>query len=176
MSSQTRIEYGTQPGGRTRSAERQLLERFYAAVQRHDHEAIAACYTEDASFQDIAFSLSGRGEIHAMWRMIAASDLRMTYVVEDAGTQEGHARWTADYTFRAAPDAPGRPVHNELRSSFTFRDGRIARQVDACSALRWGMQALGSVRGVLSTLLPVLRRRAARRKLDAFKAGELQPR
>ncbi|MCW8087923.1 nuclear transport factor 2 family protein [Sabulicella glaciei] len=175
MSSHTKSEDGTQRDGETRSAERQLLERFFAAVQRRDHEAIAACYTEDATFEDIAFSLSGRSEIHAMWRMIAASDLRMTYVVEDASRQEGHARWTADYTFRSAPDAPGRPVHNELRSSFAFRDGRIARQVDECNALRWGVQALGPVPGVLSTLLPVLRRRAARRKLDAFKAGERPP-
>ncbi|WP_207537817.1 nuclear transport factor 2 family protein [Sabulicella rubraurantiaca] len=176
MNSQAAVESGTDPGGNAASTERQLLERFFAAVQRRDHETIASCYTEDATFEDIAFSLSGRSEIHAMWRMIAASDLRVTFVVEDASTQEGHARWTADYTFRAKPDAPGRPVHNELRSSFAFRDGRIARQVDESNALRWGMQALGPVRGVISTLLPFLRRRAARRKLDDFKARERQPR
>ncbi len=149
-------------------ANARLLERFFAAVQRRDHEAIAACYHEDATFEDIAFVLNGRRSIHAMWHMIAGSDMRVAYTVEGAAEREGNARWTAEYTFRDSPDALGRPVRNEICSTFSFRNGLIARQVDRCDALRWGVQALGPVRGVLSWLLPAIRRRTARGKLDAF--------
>lgn len=148
-----------------------LLESFFAAIQAREHAAIAACYCEDATFQDIAFRLEGRRSIHTMWRMIAASDMRVDYTVVSATERQGEACWTADYTFRDSPGAEGRPVHNKIRSTFTFRDGLIARQVDHCDPLRWGFQALGPFRGVISWIFPWVRRRAARRKLKAFAAA-----
>ena len=44
-----------------------LVEQFFDALQAKDRVAIAACYAEDAKFRDIAFELSGKKEIHAMW-------------------------------------------------------------------------------------------------------------
>lgn len=59
-------------------------------------------------------------------------------------------------------------MHNELRSTFVFEDGLIIRQRDKCNPWRWGMQALGPVRGALSALFPAKRRSQAMRKLQAF--------
>ncbi len=117
------------------SDEARLLERFFAAVQRRDHQAVAACYDEGATFEDIAFALSGRRRIHAMWHMIARSDMRLTYAIEHAGAGEGVARWTAEYTFRDRDGSPGRHVRNEVRSTFTIADVQILRQVDRCDAV-----------------------------------------
>lgn len=147
------------------------MHRFFAAVTELNHEEIAACYDEEAIFEDIAFSLVGRDRIHDMWRMIATSDLRVIYSIERAGAGEGKARWTAKYTYRDKPEDPGRPVQNHVQSTFSIRGGRIVRQTDECNALRWGVQALGLFRGVLSWLLPGIRRRAAIRKLNHFTAS-----
>ena len=64
-------------------------------------------------------------------------------------------------------------ARNELRRQsqlplFQFRDGLIIRHHDKCNALRWGIQALGPVKGVLSWLVPASRRAKAKEKLDAF--------
>ncbi|MGK7864973.1 nuclear transport factor 2 family protein [Falsiroseomonas sp. E2-1-a4] len=142
------------------------MERFFAAIQTRDHAAIAACYCEDATFEDIAFRLEGRRSIHTMWRMIAGSDMRVDYNIVSAAERQGEARWTADYTFRKNPDAKGRPIQNKVRSTFTFRDGLIARQVDHCDALRWALQAMGPLLGVLSWMFPSVRRRVARQRLE----------
>ncbi len=141
-----------------------LLERLFEGLRARDHAAMAACYQPDATFEDIAFRLNGRKAIHAMWHMIADSDLRATYAIERAEESGGLAHWTAEYTFRDT----GRPVRNEIVSRFTFRDGLIATQVDESDALRWGMQALGPVGGLATWIAPPLRRRKAQAKLDAF--------
>lgn len=38
-------------------------------------EEPAACYHPDATFEDIAFPLRGKKQIHGMWHMIAETDL-----------------------------------------------------------------------------------------------------
>ncbi len=134
----------------TMHANMRLLDRFYRGVQDHDHQSVAACYHPNATFKDIAFDLSGKKMIYAMWHMIAGTDLRIKYNVEQANETTGSARWHADYTFRDT----GRKVHNKLSSTFQFRDGLILGQVDDCNALRWGIQALGPARGFGSCLIP----------------------
>ena len=141
-----------------------LLETFYRSLQGDDHRAVAACYHPAAAFEDIAFDLRDKKMIHAMWHMITEADLRLTYTIESADDRHGTACWTAKYTFKDT----GRKVHNELRSTFVFEDGLIIRQRDECNPWRWGMQALGPVRGALSALFPSKRREQAMRKLQAF--------
>lgn len=113
----------------------ETLRTLFDAFAARDGDAMAACYAPDATFEDPVFRLSG-GDVGDMWRMLTESgrDLRVTYrIVDDA-----HVEWAADYSFQ------GRPVHNEIRSSFTFApDGRIASQVDTFSFPRWAGQALG---------------------------------
>jgi ketosteroid isomerase-like protein len=141
-----------------------LLERFYTSLQADNHQAIADCYDPNAVFEDIAFDLTGKKMIHAMWHMITETNLQLTYTIESADDHQGSACWVADYTFRDN----GRKVHNDLKSSFTFKDGLIIKQRDDCDAWRWGMQALGPVQGPLSWLFPAKRRKKAMDKLQAF--------
>lgn len=147
-----------------------LIERFYAAFDRHDGETMAACYTPDARFSDPVFpDLRGR-EPGAMWRMLTArsEDLRVELAEHEADDTQGSAHWIARYTYE------GRPVVNDIRATFRFRDGRIAEHHDVFSFPRWARQALGPA-GVLLGWTPLLRgavRKKARAGLDAFLAGD----
>jgi hypothetical protein len=147
-----------------------LLEKFFKSIQRKDHRAVADCYHPEATFEDIAFELSGQKRIHAMWHMIAESDMRLSFTIENVGERDGSAFWIADYTFKDTD----RKVHNEVKSNFIFGDGLIIKQTDTSDARKWGLQALGPVSGLLSWLLPAIRRRKAKQKLDSFVATHPQ--
>ena len=148
----------------------QTIERFYAAFAECDGEAMEACYTPDVRFSDPAFGeLHGR-EAGGMWRMLTsqATDLRVELVEHAAEGDGGFARWKAWYTFSQT----GRPVVNDVRATFRFRDGLIAEHDDAFSFHRWSSQALGAP-GKLLGWTPVLRgavRKKARGNLERFLA------
>jgi ketosteroid isomerase-like protein len=151
--------------------DQQLIERFYAAFDRHDGDAMAAMYAPDARFDDPVFVGLRGAEPGAMWRMLTAraDDLRVDLHEHDAGEQTGSAHWTADYTF-----ATGRKVHNDVRASFRFRDGLIVEHRDEFSFPRWARQALGPT-GLLLGWTPIVKgatRRRARAQLDEFLAND----
>ena len=100
-----------------------VIRSFYAAFQRRDHAAMAACYAPDATFSDPVFRDLQGPRVAAMWRMLCerATDLRIEASDIEAEGDRGSARWEAWYTFSAT----GRPVHNIIRASFEFRDGLI---------------------------------------------------
>ncbi|WP_354700692.1 hypothetical protein DSM112329_00977 [Paraconexibacter sp. AEG42_29] len=151
------------------------IDRLYAAMNAGDGDAMAACYTPDATFEDPAFGHLEDGRGQAMWRMLcsrsADSDLKVTVVdrqAEPGGT--GTAHWLADYTFTET----GRRVHNDVRASFVFSGGLIAAHRDRFDLRAWGGQALGTVPGLLG-YTPVLRLMIHRRTakgLDAFIVGQ----
>lgn len=141
-----------------------VLEKLYTSLDAGDHQAMAACYHPDAVFRDIAFTLRGRKQIHAMWHMIAESDLRATFTVRRVDGRVATVDLVDDYTFRAT----GRRVRNVIRSDFHFVDGLIIEHLDSCSALRWGVQALGPVKGVMSWIVPGARRKMAMATLEKF--------
>jgi ketosteroid isomerase-like protein len=143
-----------------------LLEKLYRCLDGKDHDGMAACYHPDAIFEDIAFRLRGKKQIHAMWHMIAESDLRATFTVSGADDQFGTADLVDDYTFRDT----GRHVHTVIRSEFRFRDGLVVEHKDFCHALSWGVQALGPVKGVISWLIPATLKARAKAKIDSFVA------
>lgn len=148
----------------------ELIQRFYDAFTRLDGDAMAACYTPDASFSDPVFADLRGAEPGAMWRMLTgrARDLRITLAEHEAGEEHGSAHWLADYTFRT-----GRKVHNDVRASFRFRDGLIAEHRDAFSFYSWARQALGPP-GLALGWTPIIRskvQREARAGLDEFIAG-----
>jgi ketosteroid isomerase-like protein len=145
-----------------------LIERFYAAFDACDGDAMAACYAPDARFSDPVFQDLRGEEVGAMWRMLTsrASDLRIELEEHEAADEEGSAHWIAHYTFTAT----GRPVVNDVRARFRFADGRIADHVDEFSFHRWSRQALGPA-GLLLGWTPLLRgkvRSNARAQLDSF--------
>ncbi|MBA2793949.1 MAG: nuclear transport factor 2 family protein [Thermoleophilaceae bacterium] len=150
----------------------ELIERFYAAFARRDGQAMTDCYALGATFADPVFTDLVNAEPGAMWRMLTsrADDLEIQLVEHDAGEETGTARWLADYTFSQT----GRKVHNDVRASFRFRDGKILEHRDAFSFHRWARQALGPA-GLALGWTPVLRaatRRKARAGLDEFIANE----
>ncbi|RYF76464.1 MAG: nuclear transport factor 2 family protein [Comamonadaceae bacterium] len=155
------------------------IERFYAAFARLDADTMAACYADDARFDDEAFSLSGRREVGGMWRMLCEAtrakgadvwQLRWRDVEADA--QAGTAHWDARYRFSST----GRMVHNAIDSSFTFdAGGLIATQRDRFDFWRWSRQALGAP-GLLLGWTPFLRAKVRKTAaLNLAKFLERQP-
>ena len=147
-----------------------LLDRFYDAFDRRDGATMAACYAPDARFSDPVFPGLRGSEPGAMWRMLTArsSDLAVELVDREATTDRGSARWIARYTFAQT----GRPVVNDVRSTFRFAGGLIEQQQDEFDFPAWSRQALG-VTGLLLGRTPMLRnrvRRTARARLDRYLA------
>jgi ketosteroid isomerase-like protein len=145
-----------------------VVQRFYAAFDRRDGEAMAACYAPDAHFQDPVFGDLTGLEAGAMWRMLTrtARDLRVELPEHDGRS----AHWIARYTFSAT----GRPVVNDVRAQFQIVDGLIADHVDRFSFWKWSRQALGT-KGLLLGWTPFLRSKVggtARAGLDKFIAKE----
>lgn len=146
----------------------ELIRGFYAAFQRRDHAAMAACYAPDATFSDPVFRDLQGPRVGAMWRMLCerATDLRIEASGISAEADRGSARWEAWYTFSAS----GRPVHNIIQASFQFREGLILHHTDAFDLSAWARQALG-LKGLLLGWTPFVQnaiRAQAARGLDAF--------
>jgi ketosteroid isomerase-like protein len=153
-------------------ANRETIERFYAAFGECNGAAMTACYAPDAHFRDPAFGDLQGADIGAMWRMLTgrATDLKIELYAHDADDASGSAHWIARYTF-----STGRPVVNDIRASFRFDDnGLIADHVDDFDFRNWAKQALGPS-GHLVALLPPLHSKARAKALDqlaTFKRDE----
>jgi len=147
-------------------ANRETIERLYAAFGECNGAAMTACYAPDAHFRDPAFGDLHGEEVGAMWRMLTgrATDLRIELHEHDAGEETGSAHWIARYTF-----STGRPVVNDIQASFRFADGLIADHVDEFDFRNWAKQALGPS-GHLVALLPPLRKKARAKALEQLAA------
>ena len=148
-------------------ANRETIERLYAAFGQGNGTAMTACYAPGAHFRDPAFGDLEGEEVGAMWRMLTgrAKDLEIELREHDATDDAGSAHWIARYTF-----STGRPVLNDIRASFRFDDqARIADHVDDFDFRNWAKQALGPS-GHLVALLPPLRAKARAKALDQLAA------
>ena len=145
-----------------------LIRELYEAMDRHDGDAMAKLYASDGRFRDPAFGELTGAEAGDMWRMLTgrSEDLRVELAEHEADGDTGTARWIATYTFRT-----GRPVTNDIRAEFRFRDGKITEHRDSFSFWRWSRQALGPV-GLALGWTPLLRaavRKRARADLADFR-------
>jgi uncharacterized protein len=142
------------------------IKRLYDALDRRDGDGAAACYADDAVFEDPAFGRLEDGAVKDMWRMLCerSDDLRVDLVEHGADS----ARWKATYTFGTT----GRKVVNDIRSRFVFEGELIREQVDTFSLRRWGAQALGPKGTVLGAvgLLGGAVRKQARGQLDRYRS------
>jgi ketosteroid isomerase-like protein len=148
-----------------------VVQRFYAAFDRKDGDAMAACYHPEIRFSDPVFGELRGAEAGDMWRMLTgrAADLRVELATHEAGDEQGSANWIATYTFAQT----GRKVINDIQASFRFRDGLIAEHDDRFSFWTWSRQALGAP-GLIAGWTPLLRGKVsaqAREGLEQFRAG-----
>jgi ketosteroid isomerase-like protein len=155
----------------TAAANRELIARLYDGLNRHDGEAMAACYSPDAAFTDPVFTDLGPGEVRDMWRMLCSrtEDLKVDASEIEATETEGSAHWIATYTF-----STGRFVRNDISARFRFENGLIAQHDDTFSLSKWAGQALGPAGKLFGWSPPMqgaIRRQAASGLRD-FQAGE----
>jgi ketosteroid isomerase-like protein len=146
---------------------RDVIERFYAAFAKLDGATMAACYAEDAQFDDEVFSLRGRNQVGGMWTMLCDTTKAKApeaWRLEVSQVTERSAHWEAHYLFSAT----GRKVHNIIDAEFEFdHAGLIRRHRDRFDFWRWSRQALG-LPGVLLGWSPLIRN-----KVRATAAGNL---
>ena len=83
------------------------IEQLYACFASLDARGMAACYADDAFFDDEAFSLRGRHAIGGMWSMLT-----------DAIRKQGRKDWKT-YLERAGIPATG----VSIRWHLSFRYG-----------------------------------------------------
>jgi ketosteroid isomerase-like protein len=144
------------------SANQDLITRFYAALDAHDGETMAASYAADAHFSDPVFTDLNGAEPGAMWKMLCSRSEDLSVVADEieADDQRGSAHWVATYTF-----STGRKVVNDIRASFKFSNGLIADHKDVFDFGVWAKQAIGgpALIPVLGPAImqPVVRRQAA---------------
>ncbi|WP_048438390.1 nuclear transport factor 2 family protein [Caenimonas sp. SL110] len=150
----------------------QTIETFYGAFARLDAKTMAGCYADDVTFDDEVFSLKGKREVAAMWRMLCeatqargADVWKLSFRDVKADADTGSAHWDAHYRFSAT----GRIVDNAIDAKFRFNPaGLIVRHEDSFDFWKWSRQALGAP-GVLLGWTPVIRG-----KVRAQAAGNLQ--
>jgi ketosteroid isomerase-like protein len=147
----------------TALANKETIERLYAAFADKNGAAMTACYAKDAHFHDPAFGDLSGDDIGAMWRMLTgrARDLEITLREHEADEGAGTAHWIARYTF-----STGRKVENDVHARFKFDEAAlITDHVDDFDFHKWASQALGP-KGHLVALLPPLRAKARAQALS----------
>lgn len=146
------------------------MRALYRALAARDGEAMAACYTVDATFEDPVFGELRGADVGAMWRLLcrSARGLEVRLVDVHAAGDSVRARVEASYDFSRAH----RRVHNVIDARFALRDGLITRHEDVFDLWRWSRMALGPT-GLLLGWTPFVKRRVredALRRLAKSKA------
>ena len=156
---------------------KETIEKLYASFASLDAKGMAACYADDALFEDEAFSLRGRHAIGGMWSMLLDAIRkrgRKDWKLEVRDITDNSAHWEPTYRFSAT----GRLVHTVIDAEFEFdSQGLIKRQRDRFDFWRWSRQALGAP-GLLLGWSGFLRgkvRRSAARQLDNYMKSYAPP-
>lgn len=107
------------------------VERFNAAFDRHDVDAIMAAMTDDCVFENTSpapdgRSYEGQAAVRAFWERFFADSAAAEFTVEElfAAGDRCVVRWH----YRWAPDAPGRAGHVRGVDLFRVRDGLVAEK------------------------------------------------
>jgi ketosteroid isomerase-like protein len=124
-----------------------LIETFYQAFNRGDHQTMADCYHPDISFHDPVFLNLEGPQVAQMWEMLCRQASSLEVAVQDIAVDDktGVATWTARYLFGKEK----RQVVNHIKASFRFQDGKIIQHVDAFNFWRWSRMALGPLGSIL---------------------------
>jgi hypothetical protein len=120
------------------------LNRYFECFTAGDYRGMQSCLHPDVEFSDIGFDLQGR-EVGAMWHMIIANGIKVSFRDLKVDGQTGTAHWECDYQFRKDKDAEPRPVHNAVDARFRFEGGLIREHHDECDFWTWFEQAIGPI-------------------------------
>ncbi len=124
---------------------RETIERFYKAFAELDSKTMAACYSQDAIFEDPVFNLRGRTHVGGMWAMLCSAvkkNGRTDWKLKVSDITDRSAHWEPTYRFSQT----GHLVHNVIDAEFEFdSQGLIKRHRDRFDFWRWARQALGPV-------------------------------
>jgi ketosteroid isomerase-like protein len=120
----------------------QVIERFYTAFQKLDHQTMRDCYSEFPIFNDAVFGILEGEEVFAMWEMLCtnARDFSLTFSnIRHLDEEYSTCNWTATYTFSKT----GRKVVNVIKAHMRIQDGKITEHTDQFDIWKWSRQALG---------------------------------
>ncbi|MFT6868470.1 MAG: ketosteroid isomerase-like protein [Cyclobacteriaceae bacterium] len=120
-----------------------IIQSFYSSFQNKDAKTMCALYHDEASFQDPAFGLLNVDQIRGMWTMLitrGGKDLKLEFEIIREDDTSGEAIWQAWYVFSKTK----RPVHNVIKASFEFKDGKIIKHEDQFDFWKWSRMALGT--------------------------------
>jgi steroid delta-isomerase-like uncharacterized protein len=106
-----------------------IVEEFAAAFNRRDVDGLVACFTADATYDDVFYGRhAGTAELRRMFERMFREGRdyawRMDVVVADA--RHAAAEWRFSYTVTdAIPRSAGRQVRFGGMSCFELEDGRV---------------------------------------------------
>jgi ketosteroid isomerase-like protein len=123
-------------------ANEDIINRFYSAFQKLDHQTMNDCYSEDIVFSDPVFMVLKGDEARAMWEMLCknAKDFSLTYSnIQMLDEEYATCNWVATYTFSKT----GKKVVNKIKAYMKFYEGKIIGHSDAFRLSTWMAQALG---------------------------------
>jgi ketosteroid isomerase-like protein len=148
-------------------ANQELIKRFYAAFQNLDAETMAACYHTNIQFHDPVFKTLHGKDAGDMWRMLVqrgGKNLEITFSNIIADENHGTALWEAKYPFSKT----NRNVHNKIKATFQFQDGKIILHHDHFNFWKWSRMALG-VPGIFLGWSSILNKKVSTESLKALK-------
>jgi len=102
---------------------------------------MTSCYHDNIKFEDPAFGKLSGDSAKAMWTMLIekSQDLEISLLEAHADENSGMAFWEAKYLFSKT----NRPIHNKIRASFRFKDGKIIQHNDHFNLWNWAFMAFG---------------------------------
>jgi ketosteroid isomerase-like protein len=111
-------------------ATRTAVERFNAAFNRHDADALATLLTEDTVFEDTSPApdgrrLEGKAKVVTFWREWFMRNTDARFEAEEMIVSEN--RVTVLWVYRKMRN--GQPWHLRGVDIFTVRDGKIAAKL-----------------------------------------------
>ena len=147
----------------------QIIEKFFSAFQKLDHQTMNSCLSDDIVFSDPAFGLLEGDDVKAMWEMLCrnAFDFSLKFSnIELLDDEYATCNWTASYIFSKT----GYKVVNNIKAHMRLKDGKIIEHSDAFKLSKWAAQALGW-KGTLFGWTNFMKKRIqqnARKSLEKF--------
>jgi len=109
-----------------------VVERFNAAFNRHDVDAIMALMTEDCVFENTApppdgERFAGQAAVRACWERLFSDAPQALFTTEETFVAADRAvvRWT----YRWAADEPGQPGHVRGVDILRVTHGKVAEKL-----------------------------------------------